>query len=169
MPPSINPRPLLLAATLALAAAGGSTPSSAATEHIILHIGQQHITATMENNAAAQAFLRQLPLSITLEDFNRGAEKIYHPEHRLTAEGCQSGCAPQPGDITIYLPWGNLAIFCRPSHHSEDLIRIGRIDHGGIQALQIRGDIPVRIERLPRTGQHSAASTPATTIPAPKP
>lgn len=168
MTPSIIPRPLLLATTLALTAAGGCTPSPAATEHILLHIGSQHITATMENNAAAHAFLRLLPLSVTLEDFNHGAEKIYHLEHRLTAEGCQSGCSPQPGDITIYLPWGNLAIFCRPSHYSKDLMRIGRIDRGGLQTLQIRGDIPVRIERLPQTGQHTAAATLPHTNPPPK-
>lgn len=157
----------LLSVGLALAAACGCARVSAATEHIHLHIGQQHtITATMEDNAAARAFLRQLPIETTLRDFNRGAEKIYHPEQRLTAEGCASGCKPQPGDITIYLPWGNLAIFCRPSHYSEDLLLIGRIDHGGIKALQTGADIPVRIERGTQTGPPSA-TLPTSTQPAP--
>ena len=52
-----------------------------------------------------------------------------------------------PGDITIYVPWGNVAIFCKSWSHSNDLIKIGRIDGDGIEALNIGGDIAVKFER----------------------
>ena len=57
------------------------------------------------------------------------------------------GCTPAPGDITIYVPWGNVAIFYKNGSRSNDLIRIGRIDGNGIEALSIPGSLSVRFER----------------------
>lgn len=110
-------------------------------------VGDRTITATMEDNAAARDFLSRLPLEITLNDYNNTTEKIFYPDPALTTEGVTRGCAPTPGDITIYAPWGNVAIFCKSWSHSNDLIKIGRINGNGIEALSIAGDIPVKIER----------------------
>ena len=52
-----------------------------------------------------------------------------------------------PGDITIYAPWGNVAIFCKNWSYSNDLIKIGRIDGDGIEVLNVGGDIRVKFER----------------------
>lgn len=147
---TLIPHPLRLAA-FALCAVGGCTPAPGDAPKIALIIGEQRLTATMEDSAAARAFLKLLPVSTTLEDFNNTAEKIYYPAQRLSAEGCRPGCAPEPGDIAIYLPWGTVAIFCKPVSYSRDLLLIGRLDGDGIRALQIPGDIEARIERIPRS------------------
>ena len=97
------------------------------------------ITATMEDNAAAKDLLSRLPLEITLEDFNHTTEKIFYPDPALNTTGVKGGCAPVPGDITIYAPWKNVAIFCKSWSHSNDLIKIGHIDGNGIEALQVAG------------------------------
>lgn len=110
-------------------------------------IGNRTITATMENNAAAKDLLSRLPLEITLEDFNNTTEKIFYPDPALNTEGVQGGCALVPGDITIYAPWKNVAIFCKSWSHSNDLIKIGHIDDNGIEALQVAGDIKVKLEK----------------------
>lgn len=110
-------------------------------------IGDQTITATMEDNAASREFLSRLPLEITLNDYNNTTEKIYYPKPALTTEGVTRGCAPVPGDITIYEPWGNVAIFCKNWSYSNDLIKIGHIDGNGIEVLAVGGDIKVKIER----------------------
>lgn len=115
--------------------------------NVNITVGDRTITATMEDNAAARDFLSRLPLEITLNDYNNTTEKIFYPDPALTTEGVTRGCAPTPGDITIYAPWGNVAIFCKSWSHSNDLIKIGRIDGNGIEALSIAGDIPVKIER----------------------
>lgn len=115
--------------------------------NINITVGDRTITATMEDNAAARDFLSRLPLEITLNDYNNTTEKIFYPDPALTTEGVTRGCTPTAGDITIYLPWGNVAIFCKSWSHSRDLIKIGRIDGNGIEALSIAGDIPVKIER----------------------
>lgn len=110
-------------------------------------VGDRTITATMEDNAAARDFLSRLPLEVTLNDYNNTTEKIFYPDPALTTEGVARGCAPMPGDITIYAPWGNVAIFCKNWSHSNDLIKIGRIDGEGIEALNIGGDIQVKFEK----------------------
>lgn len=117
------------------------------TMKVNITVGDRTITATMEDNAAGRDFLSRLPLTITLNDYNHTTEKIFYPDPALTTEGVARGCAPTPGDITIYVPWGNVAIFCKSWSHSNDLIRIGRIDDNGIEALSVGGDIQVKIER----------------------
>lgn len=110
-------------------------------------VGDRTITATMEDNAASRDFLSRLPLEVTLNDYNNTTEKIFYPNPALTTEDVASGCAPIPGDITIYAPWSNVAIFCKSWSYSNDLIKIGRIDADGIDALNVGGDITVKFER----------------------
>ena len=115
--------------------------------NVSITLGDRAIAATMEDNAAARDFLTRLPLEVTLNDFNNTTEKIFYPSPALTTEGVARGCAPTPGDITIYAPWGNVAIFCKNWSYSNDLIKIGRIDGDGIEALHVAGDITVKFER----------------------
>lgn len=160
--------PLMLLSVLPMAACGGSddepvTPGrpeipeqpgegdddepetpGISSLHINILVGDRTVTATMEDNAAARDFLARLPLETTLNDYNNTTEKIFYPSPALTTEGVTPGCAPAPGDITIYAPWGNVAIFCKSWSHSRDLIKIGRIDGNGIEALSVAGDIPVK-------------------------
>lgn len=110
-------------------------------------IGNRIITATMEDNDAAKDLLSRLPLEITLEDFHNITEKIFYPDPALNTTGVKGGCAPVPGDITIYAPWKNVAIFCKNWSHSNELIKIGHIDGNGIEALQVAGDIKVKFEK----------------------
>lgn len=109
-------------------------------------IGNQTCTATMEDNAAAKDLLSRLPIEITLNDFNN-TEKIFYPDPALNTTGVKGGCAPVPGDITIYAPWKNVAIFYKSWTLSDDLIKIGHIDGYGIEALQVDGEIKVKFEK----------------------
>ena len=54
----------------------------------------------------------------------------------IVTDGTARGCVPIPGDITIYAPWGNVAIFCKNGSRSNDLIKIGHIDGDGIEAVR---------------------------------
>lgn len=114
---------------------------------VAITVGDRTITATLEDNAAGRDFLSRLPWEVTLNDYNHTTEKIFYPDPALTIEGVTRGCAPTPGDITIYAPWGNVAIFCKSGSYSNDLIKIGRIDGNGIEALSMGGDVQVRFEQ----------------------
>ena len=126
---------------------GQSETPDASSLTVNITAGDRMITATMENNAAARDFLSRLPLEVTLNDYNHVTEKIFTPSPVLTVEGVTRGCTPVPGDITIYVPWGNIAIFCKDWPYSNDLIKIGHIDGNGIEALSVAGSIPVKFER----------------------
>ena len=115
--------------------------------NVNISVGDRTITATMEDNAAAQDFLSRLPLEVTLKDYNQTTEKIFYPSPALTTAGTARGCVPISGDITIYAPWGNVAIFCKNGSRSNDLIKIGHIDGDGIEALRVAGDVRVKFER----------------------
>lgn len=116
--------------------------------NIRMTIGGQTITATMENNGAACDLVSRLPLTVTLSDFNR-TEKIFYPDPELSLDNTPRGCTPVPGDITIYVPWGNVAIFYKSWSHSNDLVKIGHIDGDGINVLSSQsGTIEVSIEKL---------------------
>lgn len=71
-------------------------------------VGSRTITATMEDNAAARISFA-LPLEVTLS-------VTATPRKYFTLTGAddlqgRTRCTPAPGDITIYVPWGNVAIF----------------------------------------------------------
>lgn len=113
---------------------------------IKMTVDRRTITATMADNAAARDFISRLPLEVEFEDYNR-TEKIFYPSPKLNIDGVKRGCAPVPGDITIYAPWGNVAIFYKSWPQSSELIRIGSIDGDGIETLKGAGNIIVKIEK----------------------
>lgn len=110
-------------------------------------IGDRVITATMEDNVTARDFLSRLPLEVTLSDY-AGAEKIFYPNPALATDGAPRGNASFRGDIDLYVPWGNIAFFYKgDGGYSNSMIHLGRIDGNGIEALEVSGDISIRIER----------------------
>lgn len=112
--------------------------------------GGRIITATLQDNPSSRDFLSRLPLEVTLNDY-AGAEKIFYPSPALTTEGSPRGNASSRGDIDIYVPWGNIAIFYKNGGgFSSSMIHLGRIDGNGIEALDVKGNIAVRIEKYNR-------------------
>jgi hypothetical protein len=89
----------------------------------------------MENNPTTKDFLSLLPLSLTLEDYNR-TEKISDLPKRLSLDNAPAGYKPAAGDITIYAPWGNLAIFYKSFSYSNGLILLGKIE-SNVEALSV--------------------------------
>ena len=102
-------------------------------------IGNRELTATFENNNTAKDFASLLPLTVNLDNY-ASTEKIFYLSRKLSTKGTPSGIDPEPGDITYYSPWGNIAIFYRDYGYSNGLVKIARID-SGIDALQVSGSI----------------------------
>ena len=86
-----------------------------------------------------------LPLELELSDFH-GIEKIADLPRRLDTSGAPARYAPQTGDITVYLPWGNLAIFYKPFQAADGLVRLGAFDQP-IDVLRDADGASVRVER----------------------
>ena len=76
-----------------------------------------------------------LPLTLTLTDFHQ-AEKISDlPARVSTEDNVPAGAAGTPGDVTVYAPRGNLALFYRDFTYTDDLIRLGRLEAGAADVL----------------------------------
>lgn len=91
-------------------------------------IDGQKVEATLNDSPAARDLASLLPLTLDLEDFH-GTERIADPPRKLTTENAPEPQAPKTGDLTYYVPWGNLALFYKdgPSA-SSDLLVLGHID-----------------------------------------
>jgi hypothetical protein len=139
---------LALSFTLAVCAqnSGMDTTQKETNMKIKISVGGKEITATMSDNAAARDFVSLLPLTLTLEDYNR-TEKISNLPRKLSTAGTPSSYDPTIGDICLYVPWGNLCIFYREFSSSNGLVSLGKID-GGMEAFTVAGSLTVKFEVL---------------------
>jgi hypothetical protein len=112
---------------------------------IKISTGNAVLTATMLDNATSRDFMSLLPLKLTLKDY-AGTEKISDLPRKLSTQGAPSGSDPSVGDITLYAPWGNLAIFYKDFGYASGLIILGKIDSGVEKLAQLNGE--VGIERI---------------------
>ncbi len=118
------------------------------TLRIKITIGNNTVTATLYNNATAKDFLTQLPLTVTLEDYASTEKIFYLPNnYRLSTDGAPNGYNPSLGDITLYAPWGNIAIFYRDFGYSSGLVSIGKIDGEGVAHFQTSGSLVATFEK----------------------
>lgn len=116
-------------------------------KRIKLTFGASEAFAVLYDNPASRDFVSMLPLTLRFSDFN-GAEKIAYPPRRLTLKEMPLGFDPSAGDLNVFAPWGNLAIFYRDSGYSGDLASVGRLT-SGIEALAaMEGEFSVRIELI---------------------
>lgn len=110
------------------------------TMKIKLTAGNTVLTATMLDNATSRDFMALLPLTLTLRDY-AGTEKISDLPRKLSTRGAPAGSDPAVGDITLYAPWGNLAIFYRDFDYAGGLIILGRIDGDGEALSRLDGEV----------------------------
>ena len=103
------------------------------------------VVGLLDESAAANAFLAQLPMTVKLEDYG-STEKIAWLPTKLRRADSGASITPRRGDIAYYAPWGNLAIFREDFRHSPGLISLGRIEEG-LVALDQAGAETVTIRR----------------------
>ena len=101
--------------------------------------------AELNDNAAAESLWAMLPLTLDFEDFN-GTERIAYTDEKISTEGAPASFTPNAGDITLYAPWGNIAVFYRPFRESRGLVPLGRFVEGA-DKISTLGEA-VRIEAV---------------------
>lgn len=107
-------------------------------------VGNDILTATLDDTTVAEDFVSLLPLDLTLSDYH-ATEKVADLPRKLDISDAPDSYTPKAGDITHYAPWGNLAIFYKPFQESRGLVRLGEFD-GPMDALMQDGAFAVRIE-----------------------
>lgn len=127
--------------------AGGS--SEAAVPENIQSITSEEKTMTMTINgrdyifvlsgtSTAASLSGMLPLELSFEDF-AGTEKISYTPQRLSVSASDMGHSPVAGDLCVYVPWGNLCLFYKDYHYSDELVFVGRIEEGIEEIAAISG------------------------------
>ena len=102
---------------------------------IYFSVNEQTVEAELYDNATARDLLSRLPLTLEFSDYNSTEKIAYLPGDDLDTSDAPSVFDPSVGDITVYAPWGNLAIFYRDFRNSSGLVPVGRILNDGIEAF----------------------------------
>lgn len=125
---------------LRLAISASAAGEEKETMRIKITAGSKVLTATLLDNATSRDFMALLPLTLTLKDY-AGTEKVSDLASPLSTQGAPSGSSSSAGDIALYVPWGNLAIFYRDFVYAAGLITMGKIDSGVDKIPQLDGAV----------------------------
>ncbi|MCU6668192.1 cyclophilin-like fold protein [Enterobacteriaceae bacterium H4N4] len=90
-------------------------------------VNNQVITATLNARQASRDFAALLPLDLQLEDY-AGEEKIGMLPAQLSSTDSPKGTPARKGDVMLYKPWGNLALFYKDHVYADGLIKLGQLD-----------------------------------------
>lgn len=135
MPITVTRWSAVLAIVLSLTSQGladaanaqASDKEGAGMTKIHVRFDDQVLTATLDDTPAGRDFAALLPLELTLSDYH-GIEKVADLPRKLDTSHAPSSYTPTVGDITLYAPWGNLAIFYKPFRNAPGLVRLGAFD-----------------------------------------
>ena len=109
----------------------------------LIHICKAY-AGGLNGNDAAKDFAAKLPLKLKFEDFG-STERISYLPKSLNLGSASRSCDPQKGDITYYIPWGNLAVFVRDFRPSDNLVPLGKLSPEALKAIQESGSKDVEI------------------------
>lgn len=102
---------------------------------------------SLYDNLTAKDLISRLPLEVNVEDYN-STERIIRFDNKLTEDSAAKGAEPASGDVTVYAPWGNIAIFYKPFSYSDDLIKLGKVESGLDALAEISDGTKVTITKL---------------------
>ena len=112
-------------------------------QDVIMTIADTDYKVTVdENTQAGKLFLNSLPLTLSFENFGSNERIAYLPK-RLDMDSYDSHLSVKRGDMTYYVPWGNLAVFRKAYSSPSDLAPIGSMPENAISALEQSGDSEV--------------------------
>ncbi|MFM0529920.1 cyclophilin-like fold protein [Paraburkholderia strydomiana] len=104
------------------------------------------VGAELDDTSAARDFVSLLPLSLTLQDY-AATEKVSDLPRRLSTDDAPAGCSAEAGDLTYYVPWGNLAIFHKHFQYVDGLVKLGWIAPEDVDALRTLGPLKATIRK----------------------
>lgn len=109
-------------------------------------IGDKTATAVLYDNPTSRDFAAMLPLTVKMDDYSN-TEKIFYPSRKLSVKDAPKGFDPSVGDITLYAPWGNIALFYKDFSYSNGLISLGKIT-SGMESFTVKGSITAKFELI---------------------
>ena len=124
-------------------ASGGAEAAQART--IEVRSGETAVTYALEDNAAADALLAQLPLTIEIEDYSTN-EKIFYPPQALDTAGAPAASGGA-GVLAYYEPWGDVVLFYDGFSENASLFALGRAVSGAESIRDLTGTVTVAVAK----------------------
>ena len=122
-------------------ASGGAEAAQART--IEVRSGETAVTYALEDNAAVDALLAQLPLTIEIEDYSTN-EKIFYPPQALETAGAPAASGGA-GVLAYYEPWGDVVLFYDDFSENASLFALGRAVSGAESIRDLTGTVTVAV------------------------
>ncbi len=114
-------------------------------EKVNLKIGDEIFAVTLENNSAAQAFAKILPLEEEFEELN-GNEKYFRLPEKLPANDFRPG-EIHAGDLMLYNS-SYIVIFYKDFSSNYPYTRLGKIENpAGLTKTVGKGNIKINFEK----------------------
>lgn len=135
-------------AVMGLVAAVTAGAAAADAAVIEMTVGEKSYAVELLENDAARDLMRRLPLEVTFENFGT-VERIAYLKKALNLGSAPRETTPAAGDLTYYIPWGNLAVFTGPFRHSPDLVPLGKLSEEALEAVRKSGNMPVHFAVKP--------------------
>lgn len=144
----IRQRALTAIAGIALSASLGMERAAAAAEghRIRIRMGDQSVTATLNDSEAARDLVAMLPVSIQMRDHLRREKTGRIP--KPLSERTQGSPTYEKGDLGYWRPGGNFVIFYRHDGltiPSPGIVLLGKID-AGVEVFDVPGSVTVTVE-----------------------
>lgn len=117
------------------------------SSRIRMSFDDREVIAELYDNPAAEDLRSMLPLTLTFRDYN-GAEKIAYPPRAPDTADAPAGHDPAAGDVTLYAPWGNIAIFYHDSPYASGLVPLGHVTSGLENLTAMSGEFSATIAVL---------------------
>ena len=95
----------------------------------------------LNDSAAADSLLAQLPLTIEVEDYSTNEKIFYPPEALDTADAPQAEGGA--GTLAYYAPWGDVVLFYDSFHANSALYELGEAVSGGELVGGMSGTITI--------------------------
>lgn len=105
-----------------------------------LTVDENEIIVKLNDNNTANSLVSMLPLNLNFEDYNN-TEKIAYLTDSLDTSDAPEGITPTTGDLTLYAPWGNLALFYKDFRYSSGLVSIGKVETGIEHITSLAGTV----------------------------
>ena len=126
--------------------ASPTSPEGDTVTTIRITVGGQTITGELNDSPTAQDLADQLPVDVTLADFN-GVEKVGELPRPLTMDGVPAGADPEINDIGYYRPSNGLVFYYGDVGYFNGIVRLGRLSTSDMQLIQRQtGSFAITIE-----------------------
>jgi hypothetical protein len=109
-------------------------------------IGDQIFTATLQESAAADDLLTQLPVTVEMTDHG-GVEKTGPLPSSLSLDGQPEGADPDVGDLGYYAPGNDLVLYYGDQSYFPGIVVLGRLDgEATARIAELDGSVTATVE-----------------------